>query len=48
LLVSTSLLTGSVSIPTARVVLGQMLAEWVGTETTFANAIRLLILTCGT
>jgi hypothetical protein len=27
LLVSTSLLTGSVSIPTARVVLGQMLAE---------------------
>jgi hypothetical protein len=46
LLVSTSLLTGSVSIPAARVAFGQMPAEWVDTETTYANAIRLLILTC--
>jgi hypothetical protein len=40
LLVSTSLLTESVSISTVRVALRQMLAEWVGTETTSANAIR--------
>jgi hypothetical protein len=48
LLVSTSLLTGSVSIPTVRLMLGQMLAVWDGTATTFAHAIKLLILTCWT